>query len=193
MNVLPLTSKKHKNNVNKITNDFSTTKTSHLLDIEKVIDYNTVSKCRISTKGKIKFCNDDFAKSFGYSKNELLEMEINSIIHPEMPKIIKLVIQNNLNLKKEILSIVKNKSKDNCYFWTASNYLPNTNLSNLTIDHTIVSKPISNIAKKEISKLYSILYKIEQNLDVVAASKYLIGFLEQKNMCYSEYIKSLLD
>ena len=175
-----------------ITRKEENTKTTPFVAIEKCLERNVLSKCRISTKGKILFCNSDFIKNSEYSQKEISNQNIQSIVHPEMPKIIQMVIQNNLKKNLPIISIDKNLSKDLRYFWTLSEYIPNTNENDLKTAYTIISKPITRNAKKKIAKLYDILFKIEKNHNVVTASKYLIGFLEQKEMSYSEYIKSIL-
>ncbi len=191
MNVLPLNIIKRQKIVNK-TQKKDTLKKRSFIDLEKHLEKSVLAKCRISTKGKILFCNSDFIENSGYSQKEITNQNIDVISHPEMPKIIQMVIHNNLENNLPILSIVKHLSKDSRYYWTLSEYAPNTNENNLKTAYTIISKPITHQTKQKIAKLYDVLIKIEKNHDVVMASKYLIGFLEQKGMSYSEYIKSIL-
>ncbi len=166
-------------------------KPQNLSSFEKTISINTKAICRVSTKGNIKFCNAKFIENSEFFEKDLINNSIDAIKHPEMPEIISLVIQNNLEQKRGIIAIVKNKTKFGKFFWTVSKYTPNTT-DNFQIAHQIESTGISEFAKTEITKLYNKLYKIEQNVDVVTASKYLIGFLEEKGMSYSTYIKQLI-
>jgi len=191
MNVLPLSITKTQKIFNKIQKK-EDSKDLAFINIEKCLEKNALAKCRISTKNKVLFCNEDFIKNLGCSKNEILNQKVDLITHPEMPKIIQMLIQNNLENNLPILSIVKHLTKDLRYYWTLSEYAPNTNENNLKTAYTIISKPIPHQTKKKIEKLYNTLYKIEQNIDVVTASKYLIGFLEQYKMSYSNYIKSII-
>ncbi len=163
-----------------------------LSPFEKVISISAKAICRVSTKGSIKFCNTEFIENSEFFEKDLINNSIDTIKHPEMPEIISLVIQNNLEQKRSIVAIVKNKTKFGKFFWTVSKYTPNTT-DNFQIAYQIESTGISEFAKTEITKLYNKLYKIEQNTDVVTASKYLIGFLEEKGMSYSAYIKQLIE
>ncbi len=163
----------------------------NLYPFEKIIPLSTKSICRISTKGSIKFCNAEFINNSEFFKKDLINNSIDVIKHPEMPEIISLVIQNNLEQKRGIVAVVKNKTKFGKFFWTFSKYTPNTN-GNFQIAYQIESTGISEFAKTEIAKLYNKLYKIEQNVDIVTASKFLIGFLEEKGVSYSTYIKQLI-
>ncbi len=166
-------------------------KTEFLSTFEKLVPINVKAICRVSTKGSIKFCNTEFIKNSEFFEKDLVNTSINVIEHPEMPEIISLVIQNNLEQGRGIVAIVKNKTKFGKFFWTVSKYTPNTT-GNFKIAYQIESTGISEFAKTEITKLYTTLYRIEQKIDVVTASKYLIGFLEEKGMSYSTYIKQLI-
>lgn len=174
-----------------ILKEYKKEKIISTIKLEKELDTDINMICRVSTKGNIKFCNKDFILSSEYFERDLIGNKIDMLLHPEMPEIINLVIQNNLERGKGIISIVKNRTKFGKFFWTFSEFSPNKS-DNLKIAYQIESKGISEFAKKEIEKLYSKLYKIEQNLDVVSASKYLIGFLEERGMSFSNYIAQIV-
>ena len=159
-----------------------------IVNLEKVIPLNFKSICRITTNNKIKFCNADFITSSGYSEKELLKNDYTLISHPEMPKLIQMVIQNHLSKNKSITSIVKNRAKDGSYYWTKSTFIPNRSNNDLTIAYAVKSEAISRNAKQKIDKLYQTIYKIERHHDFFAASKYLIGFLEEEKLNYENYI-----
>ncbi len=165
-------------------------KSSTLINEEFLIDNNTASACRITTKNTIKFCNTDFIKNSGYSEKELLQNSLDLIKHPEMPKIISDFTKYYINKDIEIGVIVKNKTKDGKYFWSLNNYTPNRT-ENLNIAYSIKHNAISFKAKIEITKLYNCLHNIENNSGEKIAYKYLIGYLEERHMSFPNYTKHL--
>lgn len=167
------------------------TKSLVLINEEFLIDSNTASTCRVTTKNTIKFCNSDFIKNSGYSEKELLQNSLDLIKHPEMPKIISDFTKYYIEKDIEIGVIVKNKTKDGKYFWSLSKYTPNKT-ENLNIAYSIKQNTISFKAKIEINKLYSCLYNIENNSDEKTAYKYLIGYLEERHMSFPGYTKHLV-
>ena len=192
MQILPST--KQKNSVITKTNDTTIKElTKKYYNLEKEnLSFNE-TYCKISTKNTIKFCNNDFIASSGYSADELLNKSYDLITHPKMPEVIRVLINHRLQKKQAIIAITKNATKDGSFFWTKSHYKPNTSDTNLQIAFSVKSKPISQKAKKEIEKLYNTLLKIEKNIDVTTASKYLFGFLEYKKMSYSTFISKITE
>jgi len=160
-------------------------------NLEKKLENSKDLFCRISTKNKIKFCNTDFIKTSGYPENNLLNMDYDNLIHPLMPKVIKILIKHRLNNHKNISAITKNLDKDGLYFWTISDYKVNTLENNLNIAFSVRSKAISKETTQKIEKLYTTLLKIEENIGLVSASKYLLGFLEEKGMSFSNYMRQI--
>ncbi len=161
-----------------------------LINEEFLIDKNTVSICRITTKNTIKFCNTDFIKNSGYSEKELLQNSLDLIKHPEMPKIISDFTKYYIEKGMEIGVIVKNKTKNGKYFWSLNNYTPNKT-KNLNIAYSIKHNAISFKTKTEINKLYNCLHSIENNSGEKTAYKYLIGYLEERQISFIDYTKQL--
>ncbi|MCF6351073.1 MAG: PAS domain-containing protein [Flavobacteriaceae bacterium] len=163
----------------------------NIVNEELLLNKNTKSVCRVSTKNTIKFCNTDFIKISGFTEKELLNNSLDLIKHPEMPKIILDFITYHIKKGKTIQCILKNKTQDGKYFWTLSTFKPNES-SNLTIAYAITSTEIPLKAKINITKLYNCLYKLETKIDETTAYRYLIGFLEEKCMSLTAYTKHLI-
>ncbi len=188
MKVIPLKKAEQRSH----QNNTSQSKDIFVSSIEKFVPNTIEMVCRVTTKNTLKFFNSDFLSISGYTETELLNQEYSKISHPEMPKLIQLIIKNSLDNNKEIIAIVKNRTKQGDYFWTLSSFLPNDNPTNLQIAYTTKSVSLPYSAKRKIDQLYSKLLQIENHIDVVTASKYLIGFLEEKGYTYSQYVASLL-
>lgn len=157
-----------------------------VIDIEQTTKTNLSSVCRISTNNKIKFCNFDFIHISGYTEKELLNHSFDLVKHPEMPEVIVDYINYHLEKDREFTCILKNKTKEGKYYWTLSNFNPKKS-SNYTIAYTMTSIAISEKAKSQANKLYQCLYKLETKLDKKTTFKYLIGFLEERCMSFTEY------
>lgn len=161
-----------------------------LINLEQVTDSNFNAVCRVTTNNLIKFCNSDFTKISGYTEKELIKHSFSLIKHPEMPVVISDYINYHLERGKQFTCILKNKTKEGKYFWTLSNFKPNKN-SNYNLAYTLTSNAISEKAKVNIKKLYHCLYSIETNINKKTTFKYLIGFLEEKRMSFTEYMSYL--
>jgi hypothetical protein len=193
MSRISLQTKVDKKLINKITpstkNELNPEKTFY--NLEKVINRDLEIYCKVSTKNKIKFCNADFTKAIGYTEKELLNLDYDLVYHPDMPRVIKILLNHRIKSNKDILVISKNMDNTGCYFWTKSYFKAQQNEYNLNIAFSVKSKPITREAKQEIDKLYAKLLKIEKHHDATIASKYLFGFLEEKGLSFSNYIEKI--
>lgn len=172
----------------KVTQIEKTVVVRPLINLEQVTNLNLNAVCRITTNNLIKFCNSDFIQISGFTEKELLNQSFSLVKHPEMPVVISDYINYHLEGGKEFTCILKNKTKDGKYFWTLSNFKPN---SNYNIAYTLTSNAISEKAKVKIKKLYHCLHTLETNINKKTTFKYLIGFLEEHCMSFTEYMSYL--
>jgi PAS domain S-box-containing protein len=148
---------------------------------------------RTDLKGKILSCNSYFTEISGYQESELVGSPHNIIRHPDMPKVIFQLMWERLKANKDILAIVKNKTKHGDYYWVTT--LFETKYHPLTKEpeaYLAIRKAAPEKAVKEIEQLYKILLEIEKQDGIKASESYLINFLREKNMDYDAYAQDLV-
>ncbi len=128
-------------------------------------------------KGKIVYANDDFLKYAGYTMGEVLNKPHNIVRHKEMPKTVFKYLWDYMKEGKEIFAYVKNKTKDNNYYWVFANVTP-------SID-------INNSAISTIESLYSDLLRVEQQQGLNKGVEMLKNFCKDADKTYNELIFSL--
>ncbi len=72
----------------------------------------------------IRFGNEVFIRISGYDKDELIGSFHNIIRHPDMPKIIFKTFWEYLQAGKPIVAYVKNKTKEEGYYWVLAAVFP---------------------------------------------------------------------
>jgi aerotaxis receptor len=72
---------------------------------------------RTDLKGNITYANETFALISGYSAEELIGKPHNIVRHPDMPKSVYKDLWETLKSGKNWQGFVKNKRKDNGYYW----------------------------------------------------------------------------
>ena len=162
-------------------NDIDLTKST------KSLDNSLQLVSRITTNGKIKFCNTDFCKATNYSSKELQNKKLTSIFHPEMPKTILDVIKNSLNKNNETYAVIKQIDSEGNTIWLNSHFIPNTT-SKLNIACQIKSQPSSQKAIEKIEKIYNTVYLLENHVNHEIAKKYFEGLLEMEYADYEGFI-----
>lgn len=75
-------------------------------------------------KGIILFANDDFCKTAGYEIHELIGKNHNIVRHKDMPKAAFLALWNAIKEGKVWDGYVKNRTKDNSYYWVYATIYP---------------------------------------------------------------------
>ena len=72
---------------------------------------------RTDLKGNITYVNETFALISGYSTDELIGKPHNIVRHPDMPKSVYKDLWETLKSGENWQGFVKNKRKDNGYYW----------------------------------------------------------------------------
>jgi aerotaxis receptor len=76
------------------------------------------------THGKITYCNDEFAKISGYSREDLVGNPHNLVRHPDMPPAVFGLMWSYLKAGKSWMGIVKNRCKNGDYYWVSAYVTP---------------------------------------------------------------------
>jgi PAS domain S-box-containing protein len=153
--------------------------------------YQEVIVSRTDTKGNIIYYNSTFAKVNGFKGASVINQPHNIIRHPDMPKTIFDIIWKVISSGLPIQAIVKNKTKDNKYYWTMLELKPQIDNNNKIVSFVAEGKQAPEKIIEIIEPLYKMLYEIEKEHGIESAITYLRSYLDEKGMTYSQYLRHL--
>jgi hypothetical protein len=151
---------------------------------------------RVTTKGKIKFCNTDYVTVTGRSEKEVLKNKVTITTHPQMPKTIFNYVISELSKGNEIIAVVNHLDKYGNSYWLNTHFKPNYT-SKLSLAYTTKSKPSSRETIQKIKKIYNTLYRIENRksnflveneANKEIANKYFNGLIEMEYGNYEGFV-----
>lgn len=149
---------------------------------------------RTDTRGNIKYVNHYFKEITGYTDAELAGRPHNIMRHPDMPKIIFTLMWQRLQEDKNILTIVKNKTKDGNYFWVTTSFkTTHSEVTKHKNGYISVAHAAPKQAVKEIEPLYKKLLEIEESEGEAGSVKYLLDFFEANDTSYDDYVKEITE
>jgi len=94
------------------------------MDLEVILNKETMIVSETDSKGKIIYANDDFCKIAGYTKDELIGQPHNIIRHKDMPKVAFKDLWDTIQAGNIWNGIVKNKTKNGDYYWVNATAYP---------------------------------------------------------------------
>jgi PAS domain S-box-containing protein len=148
-----------------------------------------VSKTDIS--GHITYGNDLFIKMSGYFEKELLGAPHNILRHIDMPKLVFKLLWERVQNGQEIFAYVKNRTKDDNFYWVFAHVTPSYNNAGKIIGfHSVRRKPTTE-ALSTITPLYQSLTAAEQRGGMSASQTILENQLSQLGKSYDQFILSL--
>ena len=147
---------------------------------------------RTDLSGNIKYTNHYFKKINGYKENELVGRAHSIIRHPDMPKIIFTLMWQRLKDNQDILSIIKNRTKDGSYYWITTSFkTTHSEVTKKENGYMAVTYAAPKQAVKEIEPLYKKLLEIEKSEGEIASIKYLLDFFEANDTNYDDYLQDI--
>jgi len=153
--------------------------------------YQEVVISRTDKKGNIIYCNSTFRKVNGFKGASIINQPHNIIRHPDMPKVIFHIIWKTISRGLPIQAIIKNKTKDNRYYWTMIDFKAQKDMNNNIVSYVAHGKQAPQQIIDIIEPLYKMLKEIEEEHGVDSALKYLHAYLDEQGMTYSQYLKYL--
>ena len=163
------------------------------IDKEVSWDKTQVIMSKTNSKGIIEYANEVFIDVCGYEDYELMSQPHSIIRHPDMPKVIFKVLWENLKSGKNFYAVVKNLAKSGRYYWVVTDFEISKDKNGETTHYFGRRKAVpQDVITKHIEPLYKRLLQIESVSGIEASEKYLIGFLEEKNRTYVEYVKECI-
>lgn len=147
---------------------------------------------KTDSNGNILYANEAFINVCGYDDFELMDKNHNLLRHPDMPKVIFKLLWENLAENKQCAVIIKNMSKTGRYYWVYNDVVGLAD-NNDNIFYTGKQKAVGNdVIVNYVEPLYKKLLQVEKASGTQSSENYLIGFLEERNKTYIEYIDGLM-
>ncbi|MCG2611952.1 PAS domain-containing protein [Flavobacterium sp. SM15] len=143
--------------------------------------------------GTIEYANEVFIDVSGYEDYELMSQPHNIIRHPDMPKVIFKVLWDNLKKGNNYHAIVKNMAKSGRYYWVITDFDISKDEKGNIVNYFARRKAVpQEVITKHIEPLYKRLLQIEAASSMEASEKYLIGYLEEQNKTYVDFIMEIM-
>lgn len=162
------------------------------IDREIKVNPSLVLMIKTNKDGIIEYINHSFSEICGYEEFEIIGESMDLLRHPDMPKVIYNMLLERFASKEPIRILNKALAKDGRYFWLISDFETKVDKDANPIAHYSHSFAAPSYAVHKVDSLYKILSNIEMKSGSVETSKkYLIGFLEERNMTYDQFIEEL--
>jgi PAS domain S-box-containing protein len=158
------------------------------LDMEKHLSDSDFIVSKTDKKGLITYGNDKFIEMSGYTESELLGAPHNILRHEDMPKIVFKLLWDRVQSKDEIFAFVKNKCKNDDYYWVFANVTASLDKDGKIIGYYSVRRKPNPEAIKAIIPIYEELLAQEKASGVEVSSKKLQSILNQNKVTYDEFI-----
>lgn len=157
---------------------------------EIVLADDTLITSKTDLRGDIIYANDDFLKYAGYTMDEILYKPHNIVRHEDMPRTVFKFLWDYMKRGEEIFAFVKNKTKNNDYYWVFANVTPSFDVNNQIIGYYSVRRKPNAKALEQIKPLYRELLKFEQ-MSLDRGVEFLRDFCKNSHKSYNELIFSL--
>lgn len=158
---------------------------------EIVLSENALITSKTDLKGNIIYANNDFLKYAGYKVDELLYKSHNIVRHEEMPKTVFKYLWDYMREGKKIFAYVKNKTKDNNYYWVFANVSASFDTNGNIINYYSVRRAPNRKSLSIIEEVYKILLEKEQKSGINAGVSALMDIVSSYKMTYNELIFNL--
>ncbi len=163
------------------------------VDREISVNPNYTFNCKISSQGILEFTSHILCEISGYEEYELIDEPLISLAHPDMPNLFFEVLTERLAKSQPMHLFAKLMAKDGRYYWLMMDFSTKLDQNGAILAHYSKSIAASPSVVHKLQSLYKILSKIENKTGNTKASRrYLVGYLEERNLNYDQLIKELL-
>ena len=125
---------------------------------EIILDKNVLIVSETDAKGTILYANEDFCKIASYTKEELIGQPHNLLRHEDMPKAAFHDLWQTLKSGKVWNGIVKNRCKNNDFYWVNATVYASKQVNGDTRYISIRVKP----TQQEILKAETLYQQLKQ-------------------------------
>ena len=148
------------------------------MEKEKILSPVDIIVSQSDLDGFIIYANPIFYKIAGYSYGELIGKNHNIIRHNDMPKIIFKLLWDALKQKKEVSCLVKNRCKDEGFYWVFAYIRPALNRDGTVRNYISTRRAASTKAKSIIEPLYKQLLETEKEHGMELAHEQFKQFID---------------
>jgi aerotaxis receptor len=117
---------------------------------------------RTDLKGNITYVNETFALISGYSAEELIGKPHSIVRHPDMPKSVYKDLWETLKKGNNWHGFVKNKRKDNGYYWVHAE-ISGVYKDGELVEYKSLRTPMERETKINMQKKYDLLREEEED------------------------------
>lgn len=135
--------------------------TSYDMFIETEVPEHELIISRTNLSGIITYANDTFAAISGYDVGELIGKPHNIVRHPDMPRSIFKDLWETLERRESWQGIVKNRRKDNGYYWVHAD-VSGVYKDGKLIEYKSLRAPVDTKTKIKMQNYYDALRKREE-------------------------------
>lgn len=135
--------------------------TSYDMFIETEVPEHELIISRTDLSGIITYANETFAEISGYKADELIGKFHNIVRHPDMPKSIFKDLWETLKRGESWQGIVKNRRKDNGYYWVHAD-VSGVYKEGELVEYKSLRAPIDTETKIKMQNHYDVLRKSEE-------------------------------
>lgn len=135
--------------------------TSFDMFIETEVPEGEIIISRTDLSGIITYANETFARISGYEAAELIGKPHNIVRHPDMPKSVFKNLWETLKRGESWQGYVKNKRKDNGYYWVHAN-ISGVYKNGELVEYKSLRSPIDEDTKIKMQNEYDALRKSEE-------------------------------
>ncbi len=125
---------------------------------ETIVPSGELIVSRTDLKGNITYANETFALISGYTKDELIGKPHNIVRHPDIPKSIFKELWKDLETKGSWNGFVKNKRKDEGFYWVYAE-VSRVFKDGILVEYKSIRTPISFEDKVKYQLLYDEIKK----------------------------------
>ena len=125
---------------------------------ETIVPKEELIVSRTDLKGNITYVNETFAFISGYTADELIGKPHNIVRHPDMPKSIFKELWKELDIKGSWSGVVKNKRKDEGFYWVYAE-VSGVYKDGTLVEYKSIRTPISFDDKVKYQLLYDQIKK----------------------------------
>jgi PAS domain S-box-containing protein len=125
---------------------------------ETIVPKEELIVSRTDLKGNITYVNETFAFISGYTADELIGKPHNIVRHPDMPKSIFKELWKDLDIKGSWNGVVKNKRKDEGFYWVYAE-VSGVYKDGTLVEYKSIRTPISFDDKVKYQLLYDQIKK----------------------------------
>ncbi len=137
---------------------------------ERTLDSDALLISRTNSKGVISFCNDEFIRISGFSKEELEGRNHNIVRHPDMPSAAFEDLWATLRAGEGWKGIIKNRCKNGDFYWVYANVSPAVENGKIVGYVSVRTRP-TKTQISEASQLYARINHGETSFPTALSSK----------------------